>query len=73
MIYDSRYSQTLPNVNADEAQQIIQNLMRCLITGAINEPDPGLQRDRRGSRRLGAYEGFTITIDKAYNGISSSS
>lgn len=47
MLKESRYSQTLAEANADEAQLIIQKLKSCLITTAISEPDPGLQRDRK--------------------------
>lgn len=47
MLKESRHSQTLPEANADEIQLIIQNLKSCLITAAISEPDPGLQRDRK--------------------------
>lgn len=47
MLKESRYSQALPEANADEGQLIIQNLKSCLITVAISEPDLGLQGDRK--------------------------
>lgn len=50
MLKESRYSQTLPEANTDEARLIIQNLKSCLITVAISEPHPGLRRDRKRKR-----------------------